>query len=147
MSKKGQRQRRRLQASAPPSGPIPFNQREDPANQHLEGKPRRGNPENNGTPSTLPLVKKVFVSYSRKDSTSVDSLELSLKEHGLQTWVDRGQIQPGNRFLPQIQQGIDDSYIVVVVLYPNSVHSEYVEAEYHYAHDKKKVIIPIVIQA
>ena len=47
--------------------------------------------------------------------------------------------------MQEIQNAIDACNLMVVVLSPNSVESEYVESEYYYARQQKKLIIPVLL--
>ena len=88
-------------------------------------------------------VGDVFISYSRRDVPFVDRLDAGLHAAGMTTWVDRGQLEGGQQWLRQIQKAIDGCVMMLVVLSPEAVQSEYVESEYHYAYQKHKIVIPL----
>jgi DnaJ-class molecular chaperone len=88
----------------------------------------------------------VFISYSRTDSDFVGQLEVSLQSSGFRTWVDRSEMKGGLDWLSQIQEALDQCQVVVVVLSPMSMQSEYVLKEYRYAQAQKKLVIPLEYQ-
>lgn len=87
--------------------------------------------------------KSIFISYSRTDSTFVDRLERDLLNYGFHPWVDRSEIPGGKDWMKEIQRAIDDCQVLLVVLSPDAVASEYVPMEYRHALRKKKQTIPL----
>jgi glycosyltransferase involved in cell wall biosynthesis len=75
----------------------------------------------------------VFLSYSRTDETWVVRLKSALVERGFQVWVDRDDIQAGERFVRAIESGMQTSAAVALVVSPESISSKWVETEFHYA--------------
>jgi TIR domain len=51
----------------------------------------------------------VFLSYSRTDETWVVRLKSALVERGFQVWVDRDDIQAGERFVRAIESAMKTS--------------------------------------
>jgi tetratricopeptide (TPR) repeat protein len=85
----------------------------------------------------------VFISYSREDSSFVDRLEADLQARTFRTWVDRRRLEGGQDWLDKIQQAIEQCDVLLVVLSPNAVASEYVRMEYRHARRKGKLVIPL----
>ena len=52
--------------------------------------------------------KHVFVSYSRKNSKIVDKLVQTLKSFGINVWLDREKLNPGERWEYAIEQAIQE---------------------------------------
>jgi formylglycine-generating enzyme required for sulfatase activity len=88
-------------------------------------------------------MPQVFISYSRKDLTFVERLAADLKDSGFEVWYDLSNLEGGARWNWVIEQAIEDSQYMVVVLSPDSVASEWVDDEVGYAKRLKKKIIPL----
>jgi TIR domain len=82
------------------------------------------------TGAAAPLL---FISYSRKDASIVDRLELSLQTAGYNVWVDRSNLHAGQAWSAQVQQAIDQCAAVVVALSPDALRSTAVKNEYQHA--------------
>src|SRR5262245_16096925 len=68
---------------------------------------------------------KVFISYSRKDSTPfVDELVLGLEDRGFMPILDRHDIKPGEPWEARLGGLIEQSDTVVFVVSPEAVNSE-----------------------
>ena len=91
---------------------------------------------------------KVFVSSSRKDAEFVARIQRDLTALGYDVWVDTEDILAGGqaRWRRSIVAAIRDSEVMVLVLSPNSTHSENVERELSVAADNSKRVVPIVYQ-
>jgi hypothetical protein len=89
-------------------------------------------------------MAQVFISYSRRDLTFVSQLISDLKETGVDVWYDLSGLEGGSRWRIEIQNAIQNSEYVIVVLSPDSVKSEWVEREYMYAENLKKKVLPIM---
>lgn len=85
----------------------------------------------------------VFISYSRRDADFVDLLHRLLISKGYDTWMDRRNIDAGNRWDSEIEQAIKNCLTMMVVLSPDSARSQNVADEWSYAIDEGKTIIPI----
>lgn len=88
---------------------------------------------------------RVFISYSRKDSTCADQLRLDLEKAGCFVWKDTEKIPFGSRWTRAIERGIEQSDVVIIVWSRNAAQSFWVEAEIVYANRYKKPIIPACI--
>ena len=51
-------------------------------------------------------MKGVFISYVRENAEIVDRLYQDLKAHGIQVWLDRNDIDPGDRWEQAIRRAI-----------------------------------------
>ncbi len=93
----------------------------------------------------IPIIPEgiIFISYVHEDSEFVDHLKESLASAGFEAWVDRSHLEGGQHFLRIIQEAIDRCALMLVVLSPDAVESDYVAGEYHYARQNKKVVIPL----
>jgi ATP-dependent Clp protease protease subunit len=57
----------------------------------------------------VPVARwKLFISYVREDSATVDRLADALKSHGIDVWLDRTNLHVGDRWKDAIRQAIGD---------------------------------------
>lgn len=88
---------------------------------------------------------KIFLSHSTRDNTPTRQIATGLREADFDVWVDFDSIRDGQRWLREIQSGIDDCEAVVVVLSKDSRQSEWVERECLYAFDHQKPVFIALI--
>ena len=74
-------------------------------------------------------ISKVFISYSHKDKPFVSKLVADLASMGAKVWVDLIEMKVGDSIVKKIQDGIEDSEWLIVVLSPDSVDSGWVTKE------------------
>ncbi|MGE5375674.1 MAG: toll/interleukin-1 receptor domain-containing protein, partial [Bacteroidota bacterium] len=91
-------------------------------------------------------MAKLFVSYSRKDSTAARKLIEAFKSMGLDVWVDWEAIPPASDWLEQIFRGIEEADAFIFMLSPDSAASEVCKVEIGRAVLNNKRIIPIVLR-
>ena len=53
-------------------------------------------------------MKHVFVSYLRENKDAVDKLCEELRRHGIEVWLDREKILPGDRWQQSIRKAIEE---------------------------------------
>ena len=92
---------------------------------------------------TAAAFPRLFISYSRVDSAFVDRLEQDLAVRDVHVWVDRRKLEGSQVWAAEIQKGIDQAEIVLVVVSPEAMASEWVQREISYALGKHKPIIPL----
>jgi hypothetical protein len=85
----------------------------------------------------------VFISYSRKDSAFVETLDVHLRAAGKRTWVDRSNLKPSDDWMRAIKTGIEASDNFLFVISPDSIASRNCKEEVEYAVELKKRIIPV----
>jgi len=78
----------------------------------------------------------IFLSYSRRDKVQCDEIARALQEKGFNVWRDTKDIRGGNRWRAEIEKGIKDSDIFVILLSPNL--SEYAQEELEFAHKNRR---------
>lgn len=88
----------------------------------------------------------IFLSHSTKDNDFTRFLNDALKDEGFDVWVDFEDIEPGQRWLHAIQNGIEESAAVVVVMSKAAQASEWCEREALLAMDLKKPIHTALIE-
>ena len=89
-------------------------------------------------------MHEIFISYSRRDISTVRTLTTALTQRGVTVWVDRRDIQEGDAYDTQIEEAIAQTKVVIVLWSEYSVKSHWVRAEAAYALAKHK-LLPISI--
>ena len=89
---------------------------------------------------------RVFISYSRKDTETVDRIANVIQGAGLDVWLDRHNIRAGNEWRVQIVQAIDTCDAFVLMLSPNSAASENVRKEIDLAQDSQRRLFVIMLE-
>jgi len=92
----------------------------------------------------------IFLSHSSADKLFVRKLAIGLATDGFPVWFDSWELEIGDHLHREIEEGIDESTFLVVVLSKNSTSSEWVDRELSRALERerqlgKKFVIPIVI--
>jgi len=88
-----------------------------------------------------------FVSYAREDSVFSLKLGNDLKRAGANVWIDQIDIEPGQEWDSAIEEAVEKSPWMLVILSPASVASKNVRDEISFALKKEKRIIPVLYQA
>ncbi len=86
----------------------------------------------------------IFISYSRRDQEFVLKLASDLELRGATVWIDRGDIQAGERWRESIERGIADCRAFLLVISDDSLRSEYVNEELSTALRLRKPIFPLI---
>ena len=87
-----------------------------------------------------------FFSYSRQNTEFALRLAEDLKAAGADVWLDQLDIAPGQRWARAVQEALQNSPRVLVILSPASVNSNHVEDEVNFALDEQKTVVPIFYQ-
>jgi hypothetical protein len=87
-----------------------------------------------------------FISYSRHDSEFVMRLASDLKKAGAGVWLDQLDISPGQRWDRAVEGALESSPALLVVLSASSVDSMNVMDEVSFALEKKKAVVPILME-
>jgi hypothetical protein len=91
-------------------------------------------------------MPQLFISYSRVDEPFARRLATSLSQMGANIWIDIRDIPAGMKWSSAIQQGLDVSEAMIVVISPSSMASQNVEDEWQYYRDRGKPVIPVLYQ-
>jgi|GEM_PF-1180300 len=91
-------------------------------------------------------MSDVFISYSRRDEDAVQRIKKSLTRRGIDVWIDKDDIGTGSRWDMQIQEGIQKSDKILIMLSKASIVSQNVSDEWGYALEKGKHIIPVLLE-
>ena len=71
----------------------------------------------------------VFLSHSSKDKVVVRELAAKLKADGVRVWFDEWEIQFGDSILSKIEQGLEESRILILAMSANAFGSDWVSLE------------------
>lgn len=73
---------------------------------------------------------KAFISHSSIDKPFVERLATDLRSReGINAWLDKWEILPGDRIPDKLEEGLANANILVLVLSPDSVNSQWVSYE------------------
>jgi serine/threonine protein kinase len=92
-----------------------------------------------------------FLSYRSTDGDWAIRLKTALQERGLNIWMDREQIRPGNSIIADLEQGLEICKSCVLVVSPDAIRSQWVSEEYHRAvtlakqKDRPLQLIPVIL--
>ncbi len=92
-----------------------------------------------------------FLSYGPADGDWAIRLKTALEAHGLNIWVDREQIRPGNSIVADLEAGLEMCKSCVLVVSPDGIRSQWVSEEYHRAvtlakqKDRPLQVIPVIL--
>ncbi|UEP40331.1 toll/interleukin-1 receptor domain-containing protein [Burkholderia sp. B21-005] len=101
---------------------------------------------------STPIAPKVFVSHASEDKQRfVIPFATALRERGIDAWVDRWEMLPGDSLVDKIfEEGLEEAAAVVIVLSKVSVTKPWVREELNTAVvariQKGTKIIPVVLE-
>lgn len=93
----------------------------------------------------------IFLSHNSADKPFVRKLAADLRRNGFYAWVDEAEIKLGDSLIEKIEEGIETTDYLGVVLSSNSVNAEWVKREVRIAltqeiHGKKIKVLPILLE-
>jgi hypothetical protein len=89
----------------------------------------------------------LFISYASADRPFVQQLSAAIRAAGIESWVDRDNLTPGDRWRGKVVEAIDDCTAMVVVLSQAADASREVPREVEAADRRNKTIIPVIKEA
>jgi hypothetical protein len=89
---------------------------------------------------------QLFISYSRADLATATRLADDLARQGYGIWLDVRSIPHGANWDNEVERGINESDVMLVLLSPSSTASQNVADEWSYFIEKHKKILPLMIQ-
>ncbi len=90
------------------------------------------------------MTLQVFISYKSEYRDFARAVKSELNQWGFDTWLDVDNIQPGDYFRHKIQQGLDSSDVLLMVLTEEAQLSREVMSEVDYFLDvAKKPVVPL----
>ncbi|HEX8648165.1 MAG TPA: toll/interleukin-1 receptor domain-containing protein [Thermoleophilaceae bacterium] len=66
--------------------------------------------------TSQPKQQKVFISHAMRDTEEARAVASTLRQAGLETWLDEEQLRAGENFADAIKRGLEDSNAVVVLI-------------------------------
>ena len=91
-------------------------------------------------------MKSLFLSYSRKDLFFAELARTKLQAADISVWIDKGSLRAGDDWRQSIDQGIAESFAVLLALSEQSYSSPYVTYEWASAIGRGKTIIPVLLE-
>lgn len=91
-------------------------------------------------------MSSLFVSYARNDETFARWLVKNLRNRGANVWLDVDSIPLAIKWQDAIQQALDSSQAMLVIISPDSMQSKNVGDEWQYYHSVNRPIIPILLK-
>ena len=122
------------------------------------GAPGATGAADNVPPDALPEMRpgSVFLSYASEDRAAVDRVAARLESLGLDVWLDRRQLEPGDAYDRKIRRNIKECALFVPLISANAeARAEgYFRLEWHLAHERTltmapnvRFLLPVVIDA
>lgn len=71
----------------------------------------------------------VFLSHSSKDKPTVIGIAEKLKADGLRVWLDAWEIRPGDHILAKIEEGLEQSRVLVLCMSAQAAGSDWAQLE------------------
>lgn len=90
------------------------------------------------------MAQDVFISYSHADHEFVSRLALDLEERGADVWIDRMDIHAGEEWRETIAAGVRNCKVLILVVSPESLASEWANEELRMAMAQSKPVIPLL---
>lgn len=96
-------------------------------------------------------MSSIFMSHSSKDKPFVRKLAEDLRKSGHYVWVDEAEIQIGDSLIGKIEEGIENTEYLGVVISSSSNKSEWVTREVRIAlnqeiYGKKVKVLPLLLE-
>lgn len=93
----------------------------------------------------------VFLSYARSDAETVDRIASDLKTEGINVWLDRERLRPGDLWAQQIEEALKATEFLVVFISKASLKSKWVTHEFTAAFSKLQStggsrLIPVLLE-
>ncbi len=93
----------------------------------------------------------VFISYSHSDELIVNKLAAHLVKHNANVWVDTWELNVGDSILNRVQDAIQESSALLVILSKTSVESEWCKKELSAGlmrelDEKRVVVLPVLVE-
>lgn len=93
----------------------------------------------------------VFISYSHSDELFVNKLAANLVKNNANVWVDTWELSVGDSILNKVQEAIQESSALLVILSKASVQSEWCKKELSAGlmrelDEKRVVVLPVLVE-
>ena len=96
------------------------------------------------------MTASIFLSHSHADKPFARQLARDLKRHGVKVWLDEAELQIGDSLIEKLEEAIDTTDYLGVVLSPASVESKWVKREVMVALEeeiegKRVKVLPLLV--
>jgi len=91
-------------------------------------------------------VAHVFISYAHVDGDFAEVLIRQIDKAGFKSWIDSEQLRAGEDWRQAIDDGIRDSFALIVIMTPEAKASEYVTYEWACGWGAGVKVIPIMLK-
>ncbi len=98
-------------------------------------------PEHRGKPT----MHQVYISYDPADENFALQLAEDLSAYGARTWIDVRDARPGRHWERSIEQALNESGMMVVVLSPEALVSKQVAMEWQAFLEAYRPVMPVVV--
>jgi len=93
----------------------------------------------------------VFISYSHQDKDFVDKLAANLVMHKARVWIDRWELNVGDSIIDKIQEAIQESDALIIVISSSSMKSEWCKKELSAGflrelEEKRVIVLPLLLE-
>lgn len=93
----------------------------------------------------------VFISYSHSDSEFTEKLARQLVAHNASVWLDKWELSVGDSLIERVQNAVEGSSALIVVISKASVESEWCKKELNSGllrelEEKRVVVMPALIE-
>jgi hypothetical protein len=93
----------------------------------------------------------IFISYSHEDKDFVDRLAAKLVKHKARVWIDRWELHVGDSIIERIQDAIQESDALIVVISEASMKSEWCKRELSSGlmrelEERKVLVLPALLE-
>jgi hypothetical protein len=88
----------------------------------------------------------IFISYSRESSEFVEKLVTFFHDASIKVWLDKDKMVAGDPWDESVKKGILEADEVLLIMCKDSINSDIVKAEYTFALDNDKKVIPIKLE-
>jgi len=91
--------------------------------------------------------KYIFMSYSKQDASIAEEIAVEIeKEVNTQVWLDHKQLLPGDMWEKEIQAALTNAAVVLTLISPRYLESEWFVTQTNLAISLKIPLIPIMIE-
>ena len=93
----------------------------------------------------------IFISYSHQDKDFVDKLAANLVKHKARVWIDSWELNVGDSIIEKVQEAIQESSALIVVISKASMESEWCKKELSSGflrelEEKRVVVLPLLLE-
>jgi hypothetical protein len=89
------------------------------------------------------MAGRIFISYSRKDAEVASHIAAELTAIGLNPWIDRNEIRPGESFVGALNTAVSEASYLLVLFSRETANSDWVSREWMSAMANRVPIFPV----